>query len=111
MQTIPRAFIPPRHSYFLFGPRGTGKSTLIKKLYPGALKLDFLLPDVERKYLANPERIVEALDARRQNFGQANGSDQLQNNVIIIDEVQRVPKILTAIHAIIENNQGNYSAM
>ncbi len=37
----------PIQSFFLFGPRGTGKSTFLQARYPGALRLDFLNPSVD----------------------------------------------------------------
>lgn len=37
---IPRRFVPPDSCYFLFGPRGTGKTTLLKALYPDSLRID-----------------------------------------------------------------------
>ena len=37
METIPRFFTPPGESFFLFGPRGTGKSTFMKQRFPDAL--------------------------------------------------------------------------
>lgn len=93
MQLINRFFSPPQQSYFLFGPRGTGKSTLIRQLYPEALWIDFLLPDLERKYRTHPEHILDVLT------GQTNN----QAKIVVIDEVQRVPSVLTAIHSAIEN--------
>ena len=96
MQLIKRFFSPPKQSYFLFGPRGTGKSTLIRQLYPQALWIDFLLPDLERKYYAHPEYILDVL----------NGQPTNNSKIVVIDEVQRVPNVLTAIHSIIENKTG-----
>jgi predicted AAA+ superfamily ATPase len=91
MREIPRFFKPGKHSFFLFGPRGTGKSTLMKKLYPNALWVDFLKPQIERTYLSRPETIYDLLAANP------------DINQVVIDEVQRVPGILTAVHDIIES--------
>ncbi|MGD0466432.1 MAG: AAA family ATPase [Gammaproteobacteria bacterium] len=96
MHLIKRFFSPPQQSYFLFGPRGTGKSTLIRQLYPQALWIDFLLPDLERKYKAHPEYILDVL----------NGQPLNNSKIVVIDEVQRVPSVLTVIHSIIENKTG-----
>ena len=65
METIDRFFLPPDKSFFLFGPRGTGKSTLVKRAFKDALYLDLLDPEVFRLYSANPERLRERLLARR----------------------------------------------
>ncbi|MBF0327614.1 MAG: hypothetical protein HQL10_00480 [Nitrospirae bacterium] len=50
METIRRKFKIEKQSFFLLGPRGTGKSTLIKGLFPSAVYLDLLLPDTFRSY-------------------------------------------------------------
>jgi len=44
-------------SFFLFGPRGTGKSTWLQQQFPHALRLDLLAPEVLRAYQARPERL------------------------------------------------------
>lgn len=88
---FPRTFIPPQGPYFLLGPRGTGKSTWLKHYYPGAVRIDFLLGEEERRYSSYPERIrdlVESLPA---------------GSILILDEIQRVPRLLPEIHAIIES--------
>jgi predicted AAA+ superfamily ATPase len=80
-------------SFFLFGARGTGKSTLLKQ-HPHLLKgiyLDFLRPSLEERYSLNPELLLSQATTLK--------SDQW----IIIDEVQRVPKILTVVHKLIED--------
>ncbi|MCK9448830.1 MAG: hypothetical protein M0Q41_07600 [Bacteroidales bacterium] len=43
-------------SFFLWGARQTGKSTLLKKLYPGSLWFDLLLTDVFERFQRNPHR-------------------------------------------------------
>lgn len=82
----------PKQSFFLFGPRGTGKSTLLETRYPYALRLDFLNPAIERTYSARPERLYDLLKT----------ADQQQP--IVIDEVQKVPSILSIVHAQIVSN-------
>ena len=59
MKNIKRIFPLETQSFFLFGPRGTGKSTLIKGAFSGAIYVDFLLPDVFRAYSGQPERLKE----------------------------------------------------
>lgn len=87
---IPRFFQSPEQSYFLFGPRGTGKSTFLKQKYADALWIDLLKPDVFRAYAAKPERIIDLVHGNP------------DKNVIVVDEVQRVPEILSAVHSLIE---------
>ncbi len=90
---IPRCFKPPVQSYFLFGPRGSGKSTFLKVNYPGAVYIDLLKPDVQRKYQARPETIIELVDANP------------DNEIIVVDEIQKVPEMLSAIHSILEEKR------
>jgi predicted AAA+ superfamily ATPase len=94
MALIARFFKPPKQSYFLFGPRGTGKSTWLKVEYPEALWIDLLNLEVLRFYLAGPERLREVVQPL------PDGS------VIVIDEVQKVPDILSEVHWLIEQKRG-----
>ena len=89
---IPRFFNAPEQSFFLFGPRGTGKSTFLKHNFPNALYVDLLKPDEFRKYSAKPERIVELIKGN------------LSKKIVIIDEIQKIPELLSAVHYIIEEN-------
>ncbi len=90
---IPRCFKPPTQSYFLFGPRGSGKSTFLKATYPDAFYIDLLKPDIQRKYQARPETIIEQVHA--------NPSIK----TFIVDEIQKVPELLSAVHSLIEEKQ------
>jgi len=58
---IKRFFVEPNKSYFLFGPRGTGKSTLLKRRHPDALLIDLLLPNIRLKYTTHPEYLLEVV--------------------------------------------------
>lgn len=91
---IPRIFKSPRQSFFLFGPRGTGKSTLLRQYYPGAIWIDLLEPEIFRSYSARPERLKEIILA------------QLDRKVVVIDEIQKVPELLNVVHTLIEKNLG-----
>ena len=90
MELIGRFFEVPQQSCFLFGPRGTGKSTWLRDRLPGALYLDLLVPDLYRSLTARPERLRELL----------GGSPHA--NTVVIDEVQRAPELLTVVHAVME---------
>jgi hypothetical protein len=63
MAIVRRFLRPPLGSFFLFGPRGTGKSTWLQQQFPEAVRLDLLDPAVLRRYQARPERLQERLDA------------------------------------------------
>jgi len=90
MENISRAFEFPLGSFFLFGPRGTGKSTLLRKRLPGALYIDLLNPVSHRSLQARPERLRELMA----------GSPSV--DTIVIDEIQRIPELLNVIHAVLE---------
>jgi predicted AAA+ superfamily ATPase len=82
-------------SYFLFGPRGTGKSMLVKSLYPEALWIDLLSPDLYLQYQAFPERLKNVVQAHKS-----------KNRTVVIDEVQKVPALLSVVHQLIELKEG-----
>jgi predicted AAA+ superfamily ATPase len=93
METIDRFFRPPRQSFFLFGPRGTGKSTLVKRAFKQALYLDLLDPEVFRIYSANPERLRERLLA------------EPDVATVVIDEIQKIPQLLSLVHSLVEQKR------
>lgn len=91
---IPRLIDPPRQSFFLFGPRGTGKTTWLKANFPQALLLDLLEADTFRLYSAKPERLRELI------------SGYPDRKVIVIDEIQKIPQLLSEVHGLIEQKKG-----
>ncbi|TXI37319.1 MAG: ATP-binding protein [Nitrosomonas sp.] len=94
MPTISRIFHAPEQSFFLLGPRGTGKSTWLHAHFPYALWIDLLDPELLRLYGAQPERLRQTLLAYP------------DKKVVVIDEIQKLPQLLTIIHAIIEEKLG-----
>ncbi len=95
MELVQRYFNEPAMSYFIFGPRGTGKSTWLSMKYKNnSLYIDLLSPDVFRRFSARPERLEHLI----------SGNPEAQN--IIIDEIQKVPELLDVVHKVIENNRG-----
>lgn len=84
-----------RHSCFLWGPRQTGKSTLLRAHFPDAIVYDLLLSDEYRRCLQNPGVIRQELQQRK-----LTGASQ--QTPIIIDEVQKVPDLLDEAHWMIE---------
>ncbi|HSX26872.1 MAG TPA: AAA family ATPase [Chlamydiales bacterium] len=89
-----RSLDPSSESYFLLGPRGTGKSTWLLKNYPEAVRIDLLLGEEERRYSAFPERIRDVVEGMR------------PGQTLILDEIQRAPNLLPEIHALIEEKRG-----
>lgn len=91
---INRVFKEPNSSFFLLGPRGTGKSTLIKKNNPNAFLIDLLKPSVRNSFAASPDDLLNVV------------SSQPDGQTIIIDEVQKVPDLLSVVHILIEKKRG-----
>ncbi len=90
MASLARFFQPPEASHFLFGPRGTGKSTFLRETFEDALWLDLLRPEVEQRFAARPDRLRELVDG------------EPDAEVVVIDEVQKVPALLDVVHHLIE---------
>ena len=78
-------------TFFLWGPRQAGKTTLLRATYPDALWIDFLKAEDYRRYLQNPELLRGELAVR---------SSVRQ---VVVDEVQKVPAILDEAHWLLEN--------
>jgi len=94
MEIIDRFFQPPKQSFFLFGPRGTGKSTFVSQHFKNAILIDLLDPERVRFFSAMPERLRELVDARA------------ESGCLVIDEIQRVPDLLPVVHSLIEAKKG-----
>ncbi|OPZ25336.1 MAG: hypothetical protein BWZ02_02507 [Lentisphaerae bacterium ADurb.BinA184] len=94
MRIRPRFFAAPRGSYFLFGPRGVGKSLWCARVYRDGPLIDLLRPELQRQYLARPERLREYVQG------------QPRAGVVVIDEIQKVPALLDVVHALIEEHRG-----
>ena len=76
---------------FLWGARQTGKSTLLKKLFPDCRYYDLLKGEVFERLYRRPELLREELLACE------------ENELIIIDEVQKVPQLLDEVHWLMTN--------
>lgn len=81
---------PGEETFFLWGPRQTGKTTLLRAAYPDAFWVDLLRADEYRRYLQNPERLREELVTA-------------SPKQVVIDEVQKVPALLDEVHWLHEN--------
>ena len=93
MESVGRIFQCPAASFFLFGPRGTGKSTWLRVARQEAIWLDLLDPEAQRLYLARPERLRELIAGRP------------QVGDVVIDEIQKVPALLDVVHELAESNK------
>lgn len=87
-----RLLKPPEKSFFLLGPRGTGKTTWVKNTFPESLYFDLLEAELFNDLLANPQRL--------ENFIPKQFSDW-----VIIDEIQRIPELLNEVHRLIEKHK------
>ncbi len=97
MAAIYARLLKPTETYslFLFGPRGVGKSTLLKELFRDnqkSLWIDLLEPAQEQRFSIDPQELFTVVQS-------------LDNSVthIVIDEIQKVPKLLDVVHSLIEN--------
>ncbi|MCC6127914.1 MAG: ATP-binding protein, partial [Chlamydiae bacterium] len=78
------------HSFFLFGPRGTGKTSWLKKKVPNGLYIDLLDQEIFFMLLQNPHLIETMIPPEFSDW-------------IIIDEVQKIPSLLDEVHRMIES--------
>src|SRR3990167_11074903 len=81
-----------RKSFFLLGPRGTGKTHWIKAHLKNSLYIDLLDMDVYARLLANPHRLIDFIPPQYSDW-------------IVIDEIQKVPALLNEVHRLIEKSQ------
>ena len=90
-----RLTLPPpgARTFFLWGPRQVGKTTLLRQCYPDAFWVDLLKADEFRRYATRPESLRLAL--------QALGPDPARQ--VVVDEVMKVPALLDEAHWMMEN--------
>jgi len=81
----------PKESFFLWGPRQTGKSSLLRETYPDAVWYDLLDTDLFVRLTERPALLREQL------------SGVPRRTLVVIDEIQKVPPLLDEIHGLIEN--------
>jgi len=91
--------VPQNHSFFLFGPRQTGKSTLLNEKFSSDKTLFINLLDSEEYYkysvdIAAFKREVEVLDKKITH--------------VVIDEIQRIPELLNYVHLFMEDNKNRF---
>lgn len=91
--------LPESNSFFLFGPRGTGKSTLIKTKFDPlkTFYVDLLLYQTENQYARDPDLLYRQVKA-------------LQPTIltVVIDEIQKLPKLLDIVHKLIEETDKQF---
>jgi len=90
--------LPERSSCFLWGPRQTGKSTLLQDRYPASKRYDLLLSDEYRRLMHQPALLREECLALAKR-------PETRDRPVVVDEVQKVPDLLDEIHWLIENTK------
>lgn len=90
--------LPQHHTLLLFGARGVGKSSLIEATFnvKNSLYINLLDPFEEARFARNPNELKDLVDAMSS-----------QSHHIIIDEVQKVPKLLDIVHLLIESKKSD----
>lgn len=94
MNAIKRMISAAKGSFFLFGPRGTGKSVWLKERFPEALTISLLDVTKRREMMANPQRLRSLVE----------GAGKVKD--IVIDEIQRVPDLLDVVHSLMDEKRG-----
>lgn len=84
---------PQKQSFFLLGPRGIGKTSWLKANYKDSIYIDLLDDEIYRTLLAQPNKLQTYIGTNR------------DKKVIIIDEVQKLPKLLDEVHRLIESKK------
>ncbi|MCX7979233.1 MAG: ATP-binding protein [Bdellovibrionaceae bacterium] len=88
--------ISKSRSFFLFGPRGTGKSTFLKTEFPQALYIDLLDPDMDHKLAQDPNLLLRMVEAQSPDW-------------VVIDEIQRNPRLLDIVHILSGKNKTKFA--
>jgi predicted AAA+ superfamily ATPase len=91
--------LPPDRSCLLFGPRQTGKTTLVRSALPEeAWSVDLLHHDLAHRYARDPAQF------RREALPRIEGGA----STIFVDEVQKVPELLDEVHSLIESTEARF---
>lgn len=94
---VPRLLGPPSRSFFLFGPRGVGKSTWLRTVFPHSPRIDLLDSSLFLELSADPHRL-EAL------CGSLNAGAW-----VVIDEIQKIPQLLDEVHRLMEERRWHFA--
>ena len=102
MNTVAKPYIHrllqcPEVSFFLFGPRGTGKSTWLRHVLPDALFLDLLDASLFFELSRDPHRL------------EAMAGGLPDGDWIVLDEIQKIPSLLDEVHRLIESRRWRFA--
>lgn len=95
----PRIYKHPSQSFFLFGPRGVGKSTWARQTFPEARRIDLLDESLYQSYLVDPESF--AAELRTLSPGVS----------VVLNEIQRIPGLLNQVHRFIEEKRLRFAML
>ena len=85
-----------KKSFFLFGPRSTGKSTIIRRqLADTSTVIDLLDSRLFLKLSSSPHELESIINSEH-------------NDIIVIDEIQRIPELLNEVHRLIESQKRTF---
>jgi len=87
----------PDRSFFLVGPRGTGKSTWLRQVLPEAVLFDLLDTSLYLELSRDPHRL-EALIGKRPS-----------GSWIVLDEIQKIPGLLDEVHRLMETRRWRFA--
>ena len=90
LKFIDRQLDTPSQSFFLFGPRGTGKTTWVNHQFPQAYRVNLLNESLYQSYLGDISQFANELRTLK------------PDSWVFVDEIQRLPNLLNEVHRFIE---------
>lgn len=94
---IPRNIQFPDDTFFLWGPRQSGKTTLLKSRFPDAFRIDLLRTEERMRYARSPSLLRETVRACP------------ASQWVVVDEIQKVPELLDEIHFLIQEDARRFA--
>ena len=88
--------VSEKDNIFFFGVRGSGKTKLLKRLFPSALYIDLLDEPLYQDYLLNVGKFYETVSVFR------------NDGLVIVDEIQKMPNLLNEVHRLIESSDRHF---
>ena len=97
MAMYTRLLTLPTQSFFLLGPRGTGKTTWLKSVLPGSKYFDLLRSTEHIRLMRNPDEFRQEIAALK------------KGSWVVVDEIQKLPILLDEIHSIMNDFPKQYN--
>jgi predicted AAA+ superfamily ATPase len=96
-EAIPRLLNRPERSFFLFGPRGTGKSTWLGRVLADAIRFDLLDFSLFLELSRDPHRLEAMI------------GDLAAGGWVVLDEIQKIPALLDEVHRLMESRRWRFA--